>query len=316
MFQTRPIQKILLVGWELADWKLLHPLLDAGHLPHLERLIDRGVIANIGAASWRGVATGSPDDGPPAAALWNAFATAWRRCLVVRWPGSHPPIVFPAGGVFVSDEVNRRPTANETVNTSIEPESARSKVEALLVSAANLNPNELRAFVPALERLGEDDRTKMNWLAQAFADAISTQKIAATLLESERWDFAMIHYGALGAICRQFLGLSQEPNSVYGGVPAASLMVADQMLGRLLELAGEGTITCVCSAYGIFGNAVAVLAGPGIREDERLDEKDSLPASALDLAPTLCSLAGVLPSGPSPGRIWNVQAELKMTNDE
>jgi len=26
-------QKVLLVGWDSADWKIIHPLLDAGELP-------------------------------------------------------------------------------------------------------------------------------------------------------------------------------------------------------------------------------------------------------------------------------------------
>jgi len=30
--------KVILIGWDAADWKVIHPLLDAGQMPHLARL--------------------------------------------------------------------------------------------------------------------------------------------------------------------------------------------------------------------------------------------------------------------------------------
>ncbi len=35
-------QKLLLIGWDAADWEMIHPLLDAGRMPHLKRLIEAG----------------------------------------------------------------------------------------------------------------------------------------------------------------------------------------------------------------------------------------------------------------------------------
>ena len=26
-------KRLLLVGWDSADWKIMHPMIDAGHLP-------------------------------------------------------------------------------------------------------------------------------------------------------------------------------------------------------------------------------------------------------------------------------------------
>jgi hypothetical protein len=300
--------KILLIGWELADWKLLHPLVDGGYLPNLDRLINRGVIADMSPASWRSVAIGGPEETAAGVPLWDAFARADRRGLVARWPGSHPARLFPAGGVFISDEFNRLPRPDAPLTPIIEPEDVRQELEALRVAANDLKSDDIRVLVPALDGLGEDDQPPINWLAQALADGMTTQKIALHLLETKPWDLAMIHYRAYGAICRQFLELSQVPGGAYAGVPAGAVMLADQMLGRVMELAGADTITCLCSAYGLFGKAVAVLAGPGIREDERLDEKDSQPASACDIAPTLCALAGVPIDDAVPGRVWNVRA--------
>ena len=44
---STPSRKVLLIGWDSADWKVIHPLLDAGKLPHLEQLVNGGVIGNL-----------------------------------------------------------------------------------------------------------------------------------------------------------------------------------------------------------------------------------------------------------------------------
>ena len=32
--------KVLLIGWDAADWKVINPLLDAGKMPNLETFIN------------------------------------------------------------------------------------------------------------------------------------------------------------------------------------------------------------------------------------------------------------------------------------
>jgi len=62
---ARSKRKVLLVGWDSADWKVINPLLDAGKLPHLEQLIDGGIIGNLATLYpilspmlWTSIATG------------------------------------------------------------------------------------------------------------------------------------------------------------------------------------------------------------------------------------------------------------------
>ena len=31
------VRRVLLVGWDAANWQVIHPLLDAGRMPHLQR---------------------------------------------------------------------------------------------------------------------------------------------------------------------------------------------------------------------------------------------------------------------------------------
>ncbi len=60
-----PSRKVLLIGWDAADWKVITPLLDAGKMPNLERLINEGVMGNLSTlypslspTLWTSIATG------------------------------------------------------------------------------------------------------------------------------------------------------------------------------------------------------------------------------------------------------------------
>ena len=39
--------KVLLIGWDAADWKIITPLLDSGAMPHLKALLERGALGNL-----------------------------------------------------------------------------------------------------------------------------------------------------------------------------------------------------------------------------------------------------------------------------
>ena len=81
---TSPPRKVLLVGWDAADWKVIHPLLDAGKMPHLARFLERGVMGNI--------ATLQPALSPT---LWTSITVGW-------WPSN--PAEPLSKGVMVSND--------------------------------------------------------------------------------------------------------------------------------------------------------------------------------------------------------------------
>ena len=60
-------RKVLLLGWDAADWKVINPLMDNGEMPHLQQLIERGVMGNL--------MTLQPVLSPM---LWNSIATGKR----------------------------------------------------------------------------------------------------------------------------------------------------------------------------------------------------------------------------------------------
>ena len=61
----RRAPRLLLIGWDAADWQVIHPLLDAGAMPNLQRLIEGGVMGNLASLApmlspilWTSIATG------------------------------------------------------------------------------------------------------------------------------------------------------------------------------------------------------------------------------------------------------------------
>ena len=60
-------RKILLIGWDGADWKYIHPLIDQGFMPNLEKLINGGVMGRLATL-----------DPPLSPTLWTSIATGKR----------------------------------------------------------------------------------------------------------------------------------------------------------------------------------------------------------------------------------------------
>ena len=64
MTQASTKQKVLLIGWDAADWEHITPLLEEDLMPTLDAFINRGVMGNL--------ATLQPILSPM---LWNSVAT-------------------------------------------------------------------------------------------------------------------------------------------------------------------------------------------------------------------------------------------------
>ena len=60
----RPASRVLLIGWDAADWEHMEPLLARGDMPTLQALLNRGSAGNL--------ATLQPVISPM---LWNSIAT-------------------------------------------------------------------------------------------------------------------------------------------------------------------------------------------------------------------------------------------------
>jgi predicted AlkP superfamily phosphohydrolase/phosphomutase len=124
-------KKVLLIGWDAADWKVINPLLDQGLMPTLDDFINHGVMGNLATLRpilspmlWNSIATGKrpnkhgihgfmePDTqnggirpvsstSRKVKAIWNILTQRGFKTHVLGWFAGHP--AEPINGISVSD---------------------------------------------------------------------------------------------------------------------------------------------------------------------------------------------------------------------
>ena len=96
---ARLVKRVLLIGWDGADWKMIEPLLEKGQMPNLERLINGGVMGNIASLTpmlspilWNSIATGKHADkcdgvlrAEPIRHEWREFISGRKRMGLSLW---------------------------------------------------------------------------------------------------------------------------------------------------------------------------------------------------------------------------------------
>jgi hypothetical protein len=151
-----------------------------------------------------------------------------------------------------------------------------------------------------------------------LATDFSHQAAMMTLLASRPWDFAAVRFPALGAISQLFLAYSlprpdwipEAEFALYQNVLRGACRLLDQMLGNLVQAAGNHTSVLVVSAHGVARHAspparvgaggdeawkaphgIFAAGGPGWAGDALV-----VGATVLDVAPTVLTWFG-LPIG-------------------
>ncbi len=355
--------RVLIVGWDAADWQLINPLLDAGQLPHLARLVEGGCIGNLATLYpclspllWNTVATGRTADqhgilsfleplpsgtGAQLArstsrkvkALWNIAAQTGRQSIVCNWYASHP--AEPIAGVCISNEAFKSPTSHDfsawhLPPEAIHPASLKDRLADLRVHPGELTPADLVSLIPRIAEIDLRHDQRPAQLAELLARNLSVHSLFTAALEHQTWDLAAVFYDAIDTAGHLFMPyhpprlphVSEHDFELYREVMSGLYRLHDQMLGRLLELAGEQTHVVLLSDHGFQSGSerpislqqssspeaeaaewhrqygVLVLHGPQVRADERI-----YGATLLDVAPTVLALLELPASEEMPGRV-------------
>jgi predicted AlkP superfamily phosphohydrolase/phosphomutase len=173
-------RKVLLVGWDAADWKMIHPLMDRGLMPATKRLVEGGVMANQTTLSpvlspmlWTSIATGkrpykhgilgfsepTPDGtavqpvsglSRKTKAIWNILNQTGKRSLVVGWWPSHP--AEPINGVMVSNHYHQAPRGPQAAwpmaKGTVHPPELAEELAALRFHPREVTEEHIRPFIP------------------------------------------------------------------------------------------------------------------------------------------------------------------------
>ena len=234
----RAHRKVLLVGWDSADWKIISPLMDRGEMPLMNKLVSGGVMGNLRTLEpilspllWTSIATGKraydhgilgfTDVDPitgnvrpvtsasrQCKAVWNILAQHGLISHIVGWLASHGERI--PGGSVVSN-LFPVPTAlpgaqwPPAPRGTIWPEEDAAALNPLRVNPLELDGDVLSMFVP---RWCEVDQLADQRLAQLrihLAECFSIQAAATSILENKEWDFLAVYFRALDEISHHFM---------------------------------------------------------------------------------------------------------------
>jgi predicted AlkP superfamily phosphohydrolase/phosphomutase len=284
--------KVLLIGWDAADWKVINPLLDAGEMPALERLINHGVMGNIATLNpplspmlWTSIATGKtadqhgilgfiepdPDSGGvrpvnstsrKVKAIWNILHQSGMKSNVVGWWPSHP--AEPINGVMISNFYSKTSAASEEKKELapgiVFPPELTEVFSELKVQPEELTAAHLLPFVPMAAKIDQTKDTRLFHIAKTIAEAATMQAATTWLMEHTDWNLTAVYFDSIDHFCHGFMkyhppklkGMPDEDFEIYKDVVYSGYKFHDMMLERLMELAGKDTTIVLVSDHGFF----------------------------------------------------------------
>jgi len=290
MFARDSKRKVLLIGWDGADWEHIDPLLEAGLMPTLDKFINEGVMGNLATLQpilspmlWNSVATGKFADkhgihgfvepnpngegirpysstSRKVKALWNIFTQLDMRSNVVGWWASHP--AEPINGTIVTNSFNGtkfHPKKGwQWAPGTFHPEDKAAHLAQFRVLPSELTQEHILPFIPAGDRIDQEKDQFLQSFGKVLSDCASTHAITTTIMEEEPWDFTAVYYDAIDHFSHAFMQfhppkmpkVPDEQFEIYSEVIKGAYRFHDMMLERLLQLAGPDTTVILCSDHG------------------------------------------------------------------
>ncbi len=282
--------KVLLIGWDAADWKVIEPLMAAGKMPSLQAFLREGVHGNLATLQpvlspmlWTSIASGkrawqhgihgfveaTPDGSAlrpvnvssrKVKAIWNIFTQNGLRSNVVGWWPSHP--AEPIHGCMVSNFYQKgsegHPDLWPLEREAIHPPELYEKLKSLRFPAAHLTAEMLLPFIPKARELDITSNIRLQNCLKVLSHAASIHNASTYLLEHKACDFMAIYHDAIDHFSHLAMRfhppkrehIKQEDFEIYQEVVSAAYMFHDMMLDRLLQMVEPDTYVMLISDHG------------------------------------------------------------------
>jgi predicted AlkP superfamily phosphohydrolase/phosphomutase/tetratricopeptide (TPR) repeat protein len=223
-------KKVLVIGWDAAEWKVIMPLIQQGKMPAFAKLMSRGVHGKLQTLDpplspmlWTSIATGfradthgiggfiepTPDGenlrpvtstSRKVKAIWNILNQEGYKSNVVAWWPSNP--AEPINGVMVSNlyQIATKPLEEEweMPKGTIHPEEMTETMKEFRIHPHQITLNQALPFIPNLKDnipLRSDRRTTS--VIKNMANAGTIHSATCHLLEKSDWDFMAIYHDAI-----------------------------------------------------------------------------------------------------------------------
>lgn len=286
----RLAKKVLLIGWDAADWKVIYPLIEQGKMPTLAKFLSEGVHGKIKTLDpplspmlWTSMATGYRADKhgitgfvEPLAdnsglrpvtstsrkvkAIWNILHREGMKSNVIGWWPSNP--VEPINGVMVSNLYQQAHKkygeAWEMPDGTVHPEELKDTLAELRVHPGEITGDIMLPFVPNLANIDKQKDKRTHGIAKIIAHAASIHAASTYLQRETEWDFMAVYHDAIDHFCHSAMkfhppyrkGIPKDLFQNYNGVVNAGYMFHDMMLERTLSQVDDETTVILVSDHG------------------------------------------------------------------
>jgi len=283
-------KKVLLIGWDAADWQIIDELMAKGLMPTLKKFLSESSYGNIATLDppyspmlWTTMATGKhafdhgvhgfteilPDGSgirPISAhsrkvkAIWNILNQEGYKSNVVAWWPSNP--VEDINGVMVSNFYQHARTKYgdewPLLDGTINKEEHREALAELRVHPQELTSAHLQPFIPNLKNLKPEEDKILASTAKILAHCSSVHNATTYLLEETEWDFMAVYHDAIDHICHlgmkyrapKLEGIKDEDFENYRDLVDSIYRFHDMMLDRTLDLIDDETYVMIVSDHG------------------------------------------------------------------
>ncbi len=282
--------KLLVIGLDSADWRLLDPMLEAGRLPHLRAFMAEAASGRMktfyplekSPVLWASICTGvTPDvhgihnfvrgrDERPvtssawrAPALWDILTAAGRSTDVMGMWTTYP--ARPIDGVMVSDFLPYGAKREHPLEALVYPDSLTETLVALRVAPDDLTEEDLARFIPA-DRVAEAERKypqDMQHLREIYAADLSYLKVADYLAHHGDPDLFFFYVRGTDMIShnfyaymttdREYVHLDPAKVELFKDVVKNYYDWADEAVGEVLSWFPPDRQTVIVSDHGFYG---------------------------------------------------------------
>ncbi|MEZ4792701.1 MAG: alkaline phosphatase family protein [Gelidibacter sp.] len=305
--------KLLLIGWDAADWKIIGPMLAKGQMPALKKMIDNGVYGNMSTMNppyspmlWSSVATGKTPDKhgvlgfievlennsgvrPVTAnsrkvrALWNILHNQGLKSNLVGWWPSFP--AEPINGVVVTDKfqkVSLDPKKQKAMaEGTIHPKSVEKEFKDLRMFPHEVTSEHILPFIPNAAQIDQEKEKGIVTLAKILSQNVSIHNATTRLLRTSEWDFMAVYYDLIDHCCHSYMkfhppklkAVKQEQYDIFKEAVTGAYRFQDMMLERTLELVDEDTTVMVISDHGFESGNKRLLRMPKVQAAPAMDHR-------------------------------------------
>lgn len=235
---TTRAKRLLLIGWDGADWQVMKPLMEQGRMPVLASLVSQGVMGNLASMEpmispmlWTTIATGKPphvhgicgfyepapgetggvrlvgSNSRQCKALWNICSERGLHTSAVSWYASQPAEAVT--GIQVSDQFapagSDDPEHWPVPAGSIQPPELAAELADLRIHPRDLTIEQIEFFLPAVRSGLLQPEIAIPRLTAAIAECATNQAITTWIMETQPWEVLAVYFNTIDHVGHSFM---------------------------------------------------------------------------------------------------------------